>query len=172
MFCYNSPRKLIQPPMPLLGVDKLSSRFEVCSVAWMISFRLFPLGFSNFSVCKQKIHIYIYVYVCILQFVLRIFKSWSIVDLQYCVHFRYSVKWFCYTYIYIYVYIYIYFLSILFHYSLLQDMEFSRQEYWSELPRPSPGEFPTQGSNPISWIGGRFFTVWATREDKVPCAIQ
>ena len=27
-------------------------------------------------------------------------------------------------------------------------MEFSRQEYWSGLPFPSPGVFPTQGSNP------------------------
>ena len=26
-------------------------------------------------------------------------------------------------------------------------MEFSRQEYWSESPFPSPGIFPTQGSN-------------------------
>ena len=27
-------------------------------------------------------------------------------------------------------------------------MGFSRQEYWSGLPFPSPGSFPTQGSNP------------------------
>ena len=27
-------------------------------------------------------------------------------------------------------------------------MEFSRQEYWSGLPFPSPGIFPTQGSRP------------------------
>ena len=28
------------------------------------------------------------------------------------------------------------------------SMEFSRQEYWSELPLPTPGDFPeTQGSN-------------------------
>ena len=27
-------------------------------------------------------------------------------------------------------------------------MEFSRQEYWDGLPFPSPGYFPTQGSNP------------------------
>jgi len=26
-------------------------------------------------------------------------------------------------------------------------MEFSRQEYWSGLPLPSPGDLPTQGSN-------------------------
>ena len=28
-----------------------------------------------------------------------------------------------------------------------QSTEFSRQEYWSGLPFPSPGIFPTQGSN-------------------------
>jgi len=27
-------------------------------------------------------------------------------------------------------------------------MEFSREEYWSELPFPSPGIFLTQGLNP------------------------
>ena len=26
------------------------------------------------------------------------------------------------------------------------------------------GIFPTQGSNPVSYIAGRFFTSWATRE--------
>ena len=31
---------------------------------------------------------------------------------------------------------------------LLTSMEFSRQEYWSGLPFPSPGNFPTQGLNP------------------------
>ena len=30
----------------------------------------------------------------------------------------------------------------------LPSMGFSRQEYWSGLPFPSPGNFPTQGSNP------------------------
>ena len=28
------------------------------------------------------------------------------------------------------------------------SMGFSRQEYWSGFPFPSPGDFPTQGSNP------------------------
>ena len=27
-------------------------------------------------------------------------------------------------------------------------MKFSRPEYWNEYPFPSPGIFPTQGSNP------------------------
>ena len=37
--------------------------------------------------------------------------------------------------------------------------EFSRQEYWSGLPSPSPGIFPTQGSNSISHMAGRVFTI-------------
>ena len=32
------------------------------------------------------------------------------------------------------------------------SVEFSRQEYWSQLPFPTPGIFPTQGSNP--WLLG------------------
>ena len=44
-------------------------------------------------------------------------------------------------------------------------MGFSRQEYWSGLPFPSPGE----SSQPRDWtqvshIAGRRFTIWATRE--------
>ena len=44
------------------------------------------------------------------------------------------------------------------------SMEFSRQEYWSGLPFPSLGIFPTQGWNPVSCTAGGFFTVWATRQ--------
>ena len=47
------------------------------------------------------------------------------------------------------------------------SMGFSRQEYWSGLPFSSPGDLPTQGSNPVSHTAGRFFTVWATREATV-----
>ena len=35
------------------------------------------------------------------------------------------------------------------------SMEFSRQEYWSGLPSPSPGDLPDW----ISSTKGRFFTV-------------
>ena len=42
---------------------------------------------------------------------------------------------------------------------------FSRQEYWSGLPFPSPGDFPDPGIEPgVSCTAGRFFTIWATRE--------
>ena len=41
-------------------------------------------------------------------------------------------------------------------------MEFSRQERWSGLPFPPPGDAPNQGIEPLSPVaaelGGRFFT--------------
>ena len=47
-------------------------------------------------------------------------------------------------------------------------MEFSRQEYWSGLPFPSPGNLPNPGiksASPISpALAGRFFTTSATWE--------
>ena len=42
------------------------------------------------------------------------------------------------------------------------SMGFSKQEYWSGLPFPYPGIFPTQGSNLGLHIGGRHFNLWAT----------
>ena len=41
---------------------------------------------------------------------------------------------------------------------------FSRQEYWSGLPAPSPGDVPSPGSNLGPCIASRLFTIWATRE--------
>ena len=42
---------------------------------------------------------------------------------------------------------------------------FTRQEYWSGLPFPSPGNLPQpKDQTHICCIAGRFFTVWATRE--------
>ena len=43
-------------------------------------------------------------------------------------------------------------------------MEFSRQDYWSSLPLPSPGMFPTQESNLSLMspaLAGGFFTTSA-----------
>ena len=40
-------------------------------------------------------------------------------------------------------------------------MGFSRREYWSGLPFPSPGDLP---QTQVSHIVGRFFTIFATRE--------
>ena len=48
------------------------------------------------------------------------------------------------------------------------SVEFSRQEYWSGLPFPSPGDLPNPGIKPVSPASrGRVFTVWATREAQV-----
>ena len=48
------------------------------------------------------------------------------------------------------------------------SMGFSRQEYWSGLPCPPPGELPNPGIEPKSFmspsLAGRFFTWWATGE--------
>ena len=39
------------------------------------------------------------------------------------------------------------------------SMEFSRQEYWSELPFSTPGDFPHPGIKPVSpALADRFFT--------------
>ena len=45
-------------------------------------------------------------------------------------------------------------------------MEFSRQDYWSGLPFPSPGDLPNPGTEPMSLaspaLAGRFFTTSTT----------
>ena len=47
-------------------------------------------------------------------------------------------------------------------------MGFSRQEYWSELPFPSPGDLPNPGIQPASLkspaFAGGFFTTSVTWE--------
>jgi len=50
------------------------------------------------------------------------------------------------------------------------SMEFSRQEYWSRLPFPSPGDLPDPGISPMSPASPALQAdsyCWATRE--VPC---
>ena len=48
------------------------------------------------------------------------------------------------------------------HQALL-SMGFPRQEYWSGLPFPSPGDLLDPGIEPwVSCIAGGFFTIWAT----------
>ena len=54
-------------------------------------------------------------------------------------------------------------------YRIPPSIGFSRQEYWSGLPFPSPEDLPDPGIRPrdptqVSRIVGRRFTVWATRE--------
>ena len=52
------------------------------------------------------------------------------------------------------------------------SMGFSRQEYWSGLPCPPPGDLPDPGIKPESFtspaLAGGFFTISATREAKHP----
>ena len=49
------------------------------------------------------------------------------------------------------------------------SMEFSRQEHWSGLPFPSPGDLPDPGIKPASLmspaLAGGFFTTSATGEN-------
>ena len=50
-------------------------------------------------------------------------------------------------------------------------MGFSRQEYWSGLLRPSPGDLPNPRMDPMSLTStclGGFFTTSATREALYP----
>ena len=48
------------------------------------------------------------------------------------------------------------------------SMEFSRQEYWSGLPLPSPGHLPDPGIEPwVSRTAGRFLTIWDIRKAHV-----
>ena len=48
------------------------------------------------------------------------------------------------------------------------SLKFSRQEYWSGLPCPPPGDLPDPGIEPVSLtppaLAGRFFTTCATWE--------
>ena len=47
----------------------------------------------------------------------------------------------------------------------VQSMEFSRSEYWSGLPFPSPGESSQpRDRTQVSCIASGFFTSWVTRE--------
>ena len=53
------------------------------------------------------------------------------------------------------------------------SMEYSRQEYWSGLPFPSPGDLPDPGIEPGSpGSAGRRLIIWATRRTTVAEAIN
>ena len=52
------------------------------------------------------------------------------------------------------------------------SMEFPKQEYWSGLPFPSPGDLPNTGIEPRYWthvscLAGRFFTTGPLGKPKV-----
>ena len=44
------------------------------------------------------------------------------------------------------------------------SMGFLRQDYWSGLPCPSPGDLPDLGWTQVPCIAGRFFTIWASHQ--------
>ena len=55
-------------------------------------------------------------------------------------------------------------------YQVPPSVGFSRQEYWGGLPFPSPGDLLDPGIwTQVSHIGGRHFTIWATREEHLAC---
>ena len=77
------------------------------------------------------------------------------------------------TYIYIYIYVLSCFSHVWFFETLWTvacqaplSMGFSRQEYWSRLPCPPPGDLPHPGIKPTSLMSleGRFFSTSATWE--------
>ena len=50
---------------------------------------------------------------------------------------------------------------------------FSRQEYWSGLPFPPPGDLPNPGIKPMSPVlAGEFFTTEPPGKCCIPCAMQ
>ena len=56
------------------------------------------------------------------------------------------------------------------------SMEFSRQEYWSGLPFPTPGDFPNSGIEPTSLaspalVDGFFTTVSPGKLKSLLCVI-
>ena len=52
----------------------------------------------------------------------------------------------------------------------LPSMGFSRQEYWSGLPFPPPGDLPNPGIEPVSSaLAGGFFTYFLLLNAGKPC---
>ena len=50
---------------------------------------------------------------------------------------------------------------------------FSRQEYWSGLPLPSPGNLPHPGIEPASpALAGKIFPTEPPEKPMVPCTLQ
>ena len=123
--------------MPILEMSKWS---DVVDITWTISFRArmsisYPSPLNHLILyCPLNCHLLKYAvtapgevtptWMSRPQFTL-FFLNWSIVDLQCCISLRCIAKWFIYIYVLIYMYIciYVYSFLILFHYSLIQDIE-------------------------------------------------
>ena len=78
-------------------------------------------------------------------FLTSVSLSWSIIHIQCYVHFRCTTWYF----------------DLYMHYKPSRSIGFSRQEYWSRLSLPSPGDLPDPRIKPTSFetpsLAGRFF---------------
>ena len=107
-----------------------------------------------------------------LVFFLTIFLNWSIINLKCCVSCGYVAKRFSYTHLHIHILLF----SLLNHVPFFAtpwpvahqaplSVAFPREEYWSGLPFPSPGDLPGSGIKPTSSVlQVDFFYHCATRE--------
>ena len=84
-----------------------------CSAAWVSSW-------TRDWTCVACIGRWILNHYTTTKEVLIYFFNWSIVNLQFCLSFKCTTKWFNYIYMYVYI-----FFQILFHYKLLQDIQYS-----------------------------------------------
>ena len=101
-------------------------------------------------------------------FLFAFFFNWSIVDLRYCVSFRWTAKWFSYIYVCVCK-------STQLCPTLFDPMDYrspgtsvhgllqARIQEWVAIPF-SMGSSQPRDRPQVSCIAGRFFTVWATRE--------
>ena len=81
---------------------------------------------NNIWHISEWIHEFLWLNGLVLNFIWFIFWVAGIADLQYCVSFTRTVKWFGHMYVCIYLYS---IFPILFHYSLLWDIEYSSSCY-------------------------------------------
>ena len=82
------------------------------------------------------------------------FLNWSIVDLQYCISFRYTAKWFSYIYmcVFVCVYIHVYFrlFSTIGYYKILNIVPYTFWVLSTFLFKVHMGIFPPDTSS-LSW---------------------
>ena len=126
--------------------------------------------FSIIGYYRYWIYSRILLFIHFIIFFLKFFY-WSIVNLQCSASFKHTAKWFSYVHICVcwslsHVWLFVAPWTVA-HQAPLST-EFSRQEYWSGLPFPTPGDFPNPGIEPVSLMSSAlasgFFTIGATWE--------